>query len=39
MPPLLHADRKVAAAERIPPALFYLPLALNWLRLGLASDR
>jgi hypothetical protein len=28
-------DRKVAAAERIPPALFYLPLVFNWLRLGI----
>lgn len=36
MPPLVAADRKVAAAERIPPGLFYLPLALNWLRLGIA---
>ena len=35
MPALIAADRKVAAAERIPPALFYLPLTLNWLRLGL----
>lgn len=34
MPPLTRADRKVAAAERIPPALFYLPLVLNWMRLG-----
>lgn len=34
MPPLSRADRKVAAAERIPPFLFYLPLVLNWLRLG-----
>lgn len=37
MPPLVPADRKVAAAERIPPVLFYLPLALNWLRLGLGK--
>ncbi len=35
MPPLALADRKVAAAERIPPFLFYLPLALNWIGLGL----
>jgi hypothetical protein len=35
MPPLSRADRKVAAAERIPPALFYLPLVFNWIRLGL----
>lgn len=34
MPPLARADRKVAAAERIPPALFYLPLIANWMRLG-----
>ncbi len=37
MPPLAAADRRVAAAERIPPALFYLPLTLNWLRLGLSQ--
>jgi membrane protein DedA with SNARE-associated domain len=35
MPPLTRADRKVAKAERIAPALFYLPLVLNWLWLGL----
>jgi membrane protein DedA with SNARE-associated domain len=35
MPPLTRADRKVAKAERIPPALFYLPLVLNWIWLGL----
>ena len=35
MPALSRADRKVAAAERIPPALFYLPLIFNWVRLGL----
>ncbi len=35
MPPLSRADRKVAAAERIPPALFYLPLVANLVRLGL----
>lgn len=35
MPPLSRADRKVARAERIPPALFYLPLVINWIRLGL----
>jgi membrane protein DedA with SNARE-associated domain len=34
MPPLSRADRKVAMAERIPPALFYLPLVINWIRLG-----
>jgi membrane protein DedA with SNARE-associated domain len=35
MPPVPRADRKVAMAERIPPALFYLPLVFNWIRLGL----
>lgn len=35
MPAVAMRDRKVAPAERIPPALFYLPLVLNWLRLGL----
>ena len=35
MPPLSRADRKVAMAERIPPALFYIPLVINWLRLGI----
>jgi membrane protein DedA with SNARE-associated domain len=35
MPPLAGADCKVAMAERIPPLLFYVPLVLNWLRLGL----
>jgi membrane protein DedA with SNARE-associated domain len=35
MPPLTRADRKVAKAERIPPGLFYVPLVLNWLLLGL----
>jgi hypothetical protein len=35
MPPLAHADRRVARAERIPPLLFYAPLAVNWVRLGL----
>ena len=35
MPPLSRADHKVAMAERIPPALFYLPLVFNWIRLGL----
>ena len=28
--------RPVAKAERIPPLVFYAPLAVNWLRLGLA---
>ncbi len=35
MPPLSRADRKVAKAERIPPALFYVPLVINWIRLGI----
>lgn len=35
MPPLTRADRKVAAAERIPQSLFYVPLALNWIWLGI----
>ena len=35
MPPLARADRKVAMAERIPPLLFYAPLAVNWIWLGL----
>jgi len=35
MPPLSRADAKVAKAERIPPLLFYAPLAANWVRLGL----
>lgn len=35
MPAVAAADRKVAAAERIPPSLFYIPMALNWVRLGL----
>ena len=35
MPAVSRADRKVAAGERIPPALFYLPLVFNWVRLGL----
>jgi membrane protein DedA with SNARE-associated domain len=35
MPPLSRADRKVARAERIPPALFYVPLVINWIWLGL----
>jgi membrane protein DedA with SNARE-associated domain len=34
--PFLAAHRSaVAAAERIPPALFYLPMIANWVRLGL----
>ena len=35
MPALARADRKVAPAERIPPALFYVPLVLYWIWLGL----
>ncbi|MEA2992972.1 MAG: hypothetical protein QOD40_1892 [Alphaproteobacteria bacterium] len=35
MPWLAARDRKVAPAERIPPALFYLPLVLTWCGLGL----
>ncbi len=35
MPRLGAIAGRVAAAERIPPLLFYLPLALNWLRLSL----
>ena len=35
MPPIGTLPRKVALAERIPPSLFYFPLVLNWLRLGL----
>ncbi|HZD88736.1 MAG TPA: hypothetical protein VE224_01445 [Pseudolabrys sp.] len=35
MPALPAADRRLAAAERIPPLLFYLPLLLNWLRLAI----
>ncbi len=35
MPPIGVLPRKVALAERIPPSLFYFPLVLNWLWLGL----
>jgi membrane protein DedA with SNARE-associated domain len=35
MPALGDLPRKVALAERIPPALFYIPLALQWAWLGL----
>ncbi len=35
MPLLRRADCKVAAAERIPPVLFYLPLVLSWIVFGL----
>jgi membrane protein DedA with SNARE-associated domain len=31
LPPLTGLDRKVALAERIPPLLFYFPLAVTWL--------
>ncbi len=34
MPALAGGARGVAAAERIPPAVFYLPLVANWLRLA-----
>jgi len=35
MPALGKLRRKVALAERIPPGLFYLPLGVQWLWLGL----
>ena len=35
MPFLAGHRSKVAAAERIPPALFYLPMIVNWVRLGI----
>ena len=35
-PAVASFPRPVAAAERIPPLLFYAPLAANWLRLSLA---
>jgi membrane protein DedA with SNARE-associated domain len=35
MPALSGLAPKVAMAERIPPLLFYLPLALSWLGFGL----
>ena len=35
MPPVAPAARKVAASERIPPILYYIPLGLRWLWLGL----
>lgn len=35
MPVLAGGRSRVAAAERIPPALFYLPLIANWVRLGI----
>lgn len=35
MPILSLRDRRVARAERIPPLLFYTPLALSWIGYGL----
>ncbi len=35
MPALAGLPRTVALAERIPPALFYFPLVLTWIGLGL----
>jgi membrane protein DedA with SNARE-associated domain len=35
-PAVASFPRPVAAAERIPPLVFYAPLAANWLRLALA---
>lgn len=35
MPAIGHLPRSVARAERIPPILFYIPLVLQWLWLGL----
>jgi membrane protein DedA with SNARE-associated domain len=35
MPALMACDRKVALAERIPPLLFYAPLLLTWIALGI----
>lgn len=35
MPPLGRLLREVARAERIPPVLFYVPLALQWIYLGI----
>jgi membrane protein DedA with SNARE-associated domain len=35
MPALAASDRGVAPAEKIPPALFYLPLVLSWIHLGI----
>lgn len=35
MPWLATRDRRVSPAERIPPGIFYFPLVLNWLFLGL----
>jgi len=35
MPALGRLPTKVALSERIPPALFYIPLAMQWLWLGI----
>lgn len=35
MPPVPPAARKVAESERIPPILYYIPLGLRWLWLGI----
>jgi membrane protein DedA with SNARE-associated domain len=35
MPALADADRVLASAEKIPPALFYFPLVLSWIWLGI----
>lgn len=35
MPGLEGLKARIGLAERIPPTLFYVPLALNWVRLGL----
>jgi len=35
MPPLSGLKRKVAAAEKVPTVLFYIPLGLRWIWLGL----
>lgn len=35
MPPLGALPRRVAFAETIPPVLFYIPLGLQWIWLGL----
>ena len=35
MPALDSSARKIAPAERIPALLFYIPLVLNWIMLGL----
>ena len=29
------SERRLAVAEKIPPALFYLPLIINWIALGI----